>query len=64
MEMILGLLMPAIWQLLIAIKNGMLNSTSMMTNMDGCIEAAKLWKDNPGLSVGIHLCLTAGKTTY
>lgn len=42
-------------------KNGMLNSTSMMTNMDGCIEAAKLWKDNPGLSVGIHLCLTAGK---
>lgn len=42
-------------------KNGVLRSTSMMTNMDCCEEAAKLMKENPDLSVGIHLCLTAGK---
>ena len=42
-------------------KNGGLRSTSMMTNMDHCKEAAKLMKENPDLSVGIHLCLTAGK---
>lgn len=42
-------------------KNGSMTSTSMMTNMDHAEEAARLWKEYPDLSVGIHLSLTAGK---
>lgn len=42
-------------------QNGSLSSTSMMTNMPWAAEAAKLWEENPELSVGIHLSLTAGK---
>lgn len=42
-------------------QNGIMTSTSMMTNMPYAKEAARLWKDNPGLSVGLHFCLSAGK---
>ncbi len=42
-------------------KKGTMTSTSMMTNMPFAFEAACLAKENPGLSVGLHFCLTAGK---
>ncbi len=42
-------------------QKGVMTSTSLMTNMPAAKEAAELWQDNPGLSVGIHFCLTAGK---
>lgn len=42
-------------------ENGVMKSTSMMTNMPGAEHAAKIMKDYPGLSVGIHLSLTVGK---
>lgn len=40
---------------------GILTSTSMMVNMPGAEHAAALMKENPKLSVGIHLNLTVGK---
>ncbi len=40
---------------------GILTSASLMTSMEYAAEAAELWKDHPGLSVGVHLCLSAGK---
>lgn len=42
-------------------QKGRLTSCSLMTNMPAAAEAAALWKENPGLSVGLHICLTAGK---
>ncbi len=42
-------------------RNGILRSTSMMPNMPAVEHAAKLMKENPGLSVGIHFNLTVGK---
>ncbi len=42
-------------------RNGLMKSTSMMTNMPYAQEAARLWKENPQLSVGIHFSLSAGK---
>ena len=42
-------------------KKGIMTSTSMMTNMPYAQEAARLWKENPDLSVGLHFCLTVGK---
>lgn len=42
-------------------KEGVLRSTSMMTNMPGAEHAAELMKEYPNLSVGIHLSLTVGK---
>lgn len=42
-------------------KEGILRSTSMMPNMPHVEHAAKLMKENPGLSVGIHFNLTVGK---
>ena len=40
---------------------GIMRSASMMTNMPAAEEAAALWKINPGLSVGLHFSLTAGR---
>ena len=39
---------------------GVMTSASMMTNMPYAKEAAKLWKENPQLSVGLHINLTVG----
>ena len=39
---------------------GVMTSASMMTNMPYAKEAARLWKDNSKLSVGLHLNLTVG----
>jgi predicted glycoside hydrolase/deacetylase ChbG (UPF0249 family) len=44
-----------------AYKNGIVTSSTLMTNMIQCEHALNLIKDNPGLGVGIHLVLTAGK---
>lgn len=41
-------------------RQGMMTSASMMTNMPYAKEATKLWKENPELSVGLHLNLTVG----
>ena len=40
---------------------GVLTSTSMMSNMPGAQHAAQLMKEYPTLSVGLHLNLTVGK---
>ncbi|MDE5757859.1 MAG: ChbG/HpnK family deacetylase [Allobaculum sp.] len=42
-------------------QKGLMTSTSIMTNMPFALEAVSLSKENPGLSVGLHFCLTAGK---
>lgn len=42
-------------------NHGILKSCSMMVNMPGASHAARLMKENPDLSVGIHLTLTVGK---
>ncbi|MEG2917438.1 MAG: chitin disaccharide deacetylase [Clostridium sp.] len=42
-------------------KNGIVTSSTLMTNMAECDHALNLIKDNPNLGVGIHLVLTAGK---
>lgn len=42
-------------------QRGVMTSTSLMTNMPFANEAARLAQENPGLSVGLHFCLTAGK---
>lgn len=42
-------------------KRGVMTSTSLMTNMPAAKEAAELAKEAPGMSVGLHFCLTAGK---
>lgn len=39
---------------------GVMTSASMMTNMPFASEAAQLWKENPQLSIGLHLNLTVG----
>jgi len=45
-----------------AYKNGVVRSTTMMAGMAGFDHAAALLKENPGLRVGVHLTLTAGKS--
>ncbi|MEW6242940.1 MAG: carbohydrate deacetylase [Bacillota bacterium] len=42
-------------------KNGIVTSTTLMANMPSAREAASMARDVPGLSVGVHLVLTAGK---
>lgn len=42
-------------------EKGVMKSCSLMVNMPGAPEAAKMMKEHPGLSVGIHLTLTVGK---
>lgn len=44
-----------------AYKEGILTSTTMMVNMPYIDLAKKYSDENPGLAVGIHLVLTAGK---
>lgn len=41
-------------------KNGIVTSTTMMTNMPDADHAAKLAKENPELGVGVHLVLDCG----
>jgi chitin disaccharide deacetylase len=43
-----------------AYQNGVVTSTTMMTNMPGAAHAAALALENPGLGVGIHLVLDCG----
>jgi predicted glycoside hydrolase/deacetylase ChbG (UPF0249 family) len=40
--------------------NGIVNSATMMMNMEGTDHAIQLAKENPSLQVGIHLVLTCG----
>ena len=42
-------------------KDGIVTSTTLMTNMPDAEHAVSLCKENPNLGVGIHLVLTAGK---
>jgi Uncharacterized protein conserved in bacteria len=42
-------------------KDGILTSTTMMTNMPYSVLAAELMKNYPKLGVGLHLTLTMGK---
>lgn len=44
-----------------AFQNGVVTSTTLMTNMPGAAHAAELAKKNPALGVGIHFVLTCGK---
>jgi chitin disaccharide deacetylase len=41
--------------------NGIVNSATMMMNMEGTNHAIQLAKEHPSLQVGIHLVLTCGK---
>ncbi len=41
--------------------NGIVNSATMMMNMEGTEQAIQLVKEHPSLQVGIHLVLTCGK---
>jgi chitin disaccharide deacetylase len=41
-------------------KQNNINSTTMMVNMPGTINAVVLAKENPGLKVGLHFCITEG----
>ncbi|SKC56862.1 chitin disaccharide deacetylase [Maledivibacter halophilus] len=43
-----------------AYKNGVVSSTTLMTNMPGADHAFEIAKENPGLGVGIHLVLSCG----
>src|SRR6185503_14464324 len=40
-------------------KNGVITSTDVIVPGPWFLEAAKLLKQNPGLDVGVHLCLTS-----
>lgn len=42
-------------------KNGILTSTTCLTNMPGFEHAINLANDNPELGIGIHLSLTCGR---
>ena len=41
-------------------KRSNLNSTTLMVNMPGTEHAVGLAKENPGLKVGLHFCITEG----
>ena len=45
-----------------AYKNGVVRSTTMMAGMVGFDHAIALSRENPGLHIGVHLTLTAGKS--
>ncbi|WP_125702592.1 carbohydrate deacetylase [Lacticaseibacillus daqingensis] len=47
--------------ILTAYKSGVLTSTTMMANMPGFAHAQWLVQGEPGLAIGVHLTLTAGK---
>lgn len=42
-------------------KVGNLTSTTLMVNMPGTNHAVQLAKENPGLAIGLHFCITEGK---
>lgn len=42
-------------------RKGNLTSATLMANMPAAEDAAKLARENPGLSVGLHFCLTEGR---
>jgi hypothetical protein len=44
-----------------AYKNGILRSTTALTNSDYLLVAKKLTDDLPGLGIGVHLTLTLGR---
>ena len=44
-----------------AYRNGILRSTTALTNSDYIVKAAELTKDLDGLGIGVHLTLTLGK---
>lgn len=44
-----------------AYKKGIVTSTTMMANMPGFEHAVQLYRENPGLGVGVHLNITCGK---
>ena len=44
-----------------AFQKGVVRSTTMMTTMPGVEDATRLAQENPGLGIGVHLTLTAGK---
>lgn len=44
-----------------AFQNGVVRSTTIMPGADGFDHAIELAEENPGLAVGVHLTLTAGK---
>ena len=48
-----------IWE---AYRNGLVRSATMMANMPGFDHAANLALSDPGLKLGVHLTLTAGKS--
>lgn len=56
-----GITKAANYGIIDCFKDGILRSTSMMVNMPAAAHAANLMKENPDLSVGIHLTLTVGK---
>ena len=44
-----------------AYKNGVLTSTTLMVTMSGTMHVVELMKENPELSVGLHLNISLGK---
>lgn len=42
-------------------KDGVVTSTTIMANMPGFDHAVELYKQNEGMAVGVHLCLTCYK---
>lgn len=40
---------------------GNLTSTTLMVNMPGTEDAVRLAKENPGLAIGLHFCISEGK---
>ena len=44
-----------------AYNEGIVKSTTLMCNMEAVDHAIKLANENPGIGVGIHFVLTAGK---
>jgi len=42
-------------------KAGNLTSTTLMINMAGSEEAIELSRQNPGLAIGLHFCITEGR---
>ncbi|WP_345220763.1 ChbG/HpnK family deacetylase [Hymenobacter koreensis] len=44
-----------------AYRAGNLTSTTMMVNMPGTDDGARLASENPGLAIGLHFCLSEGR---
>lgn len=48
--------------IILAYKEGVLTSASLMVTGDACDQAVRLAKENPGLAVGIHLVTVVGRS--